>query len=139
MVNLEFRTSGLILSTDSVILDLHIGACLNKVNNYDLSRTFFVCKLLTSRLLPWDTKLGIYLLKIVPVSSIAVLYGSKTWYLTLSYEVTFKILENKVLTDIYGGVPNEDIEEDRQRYYCQLQDLYGRPGIVRILNSCKKI
>jgi hypothetical protein len=53
---------------------------------------------LSSRLLPKNIKIEIYTTIIVPV----VLYGCKTWLLTLRDECRLRVFVNKVLWRIFG-------------------------------------
>ena len=56
-------------------------------------------KLLSSRLLSKNLKIKIYRSKILPV----VLYGCKTWSLTLREERKLRVFENMVLRRIFGA------------------------------------
>ena len=60
-------------------------------------------KILLSRLLSKKLKVKIYKTIILPV----VLYGCETWSLTLREEHRLRVLENKVLREIFGTKRDE--------------------------------
>jgi hypothetical protein len=76
--------------------DIHdeIKSRLNSGNAYYYS----VQNLLSSRLIPKNLKIKIYKTVILPV----VLYGCKTWSLTLREEHRLRVFENRVLRKLYG-------------------------------------
>jgi hypothetical protein len=87
--------------------------------------------LLSSRLLSNNVKIRIYKTIILPV----VLYGCKTWSLTLRLEYKLRVFENKALKWIFG--PNRDkvTGEWRKLHSGELRDLYSSPSIIRIIKS----
>jgi hypothetical protein len=62
-----------------------------------------VQSLLSSRLLSKNLKMRIYKTIILPV----ILYGCKTWSLTLKEEYRLRVYENKVLKRIFGPKRDE--------------------------------
>jgi hypothetical protein len=62
-----------------------------------------VQKLLSSRLLSKNVKIKIYKTIILPV----ILYGYRTWSLTLREEHRLRLFENRVLRRIFGPKRNE--------------------------------
>jgi hypothetical protein len=71
-------------------------------------------------------KIKIYRTIILPV----VLYGCKTWSLTLREKRRLRVFENRVLRRIFG--PNRDEVTGEWR---KLHDLYFSPNIVRVIKS----
>jgi hypothetical protein len=59
-----------------------------------------------------------------------VLYGCKTWYLTLGEEYRLGIFENRVLRKIYISKREED-RSWRKLHNDEIHDLYSSPNIVR--------
>jgi hypothetical protein len=90
-----------------------------------------VQNLLSSRLLPKNTKIGIYNTIILPV----VLHGSETWSLTLREEYRLRVFENRVLRRIFGPKRDEVTGEWRKLHNEELHDLYSSPSVIRIINS----
>ena len=88
-------------------------------------------KILSSRLLSKKFKVNIYKTIILPV----VLYGSKTWSLTLREEHMLTVFENKVLRKISGAKRHEIIREWRKLHNAELHALYSSPNIIRNLKS----
>jgi hypothetical protein len=84
-------------------------------------------------LLSKNTKMKIYRTKIVPV----VLYGYKTWSLTLREEHRLRVFENKVLRRIFGPGREEATGEWRKLHSEKLNDLYCFSNIVRAIKSRK--
>jgi hypothetical protein len=64
-----------------------------------------------------------------------VLYGCKTWLLTLREECRLWVFENRVLRRIFGPKRDEVTEEWRKLHNEQLNDLYSSPNIVRVIKS----
>ena len=85
--------------------------------------------LLSSSLLTKNTK--IYKTIILSV----VLYGCKTWLLTLREECRLMSLENRVLKRIYGPKRDKVIGEWRTLHKKELNDLYSSPNIVWVIKS----
>jgi hypothetical protein len=75
------------------------NACYHSVQN-----------LLSSRLLSTNVKIRIYKTMILPV----VLYGCKTWCLTLREERSLRVFENRVLREIPGPKRDEIIRGRRK-------------------------
>jgi hypothetical protein len=71
---------------------------------------YSVQKLLSSRLLSKNSKIRIYRTIILPV----VLYGCKTWSLTLKEESRLRVYENRVLRRIFGRKRDEVTGEWRK-------------------------
>ena len=64
-----------------------------------------------------------------------VLYGCKTWSLTLREERKLRVFENMVLRRIFGPTREEVTGEWRRLHNEELNDLYSSPNIVRVINS----
>jgi hypothetical protein len=75
-------------------------------------------------------KIKIYKTVILPV----VLYGCKTWSLTLGEEHSLRVFENRVLRKIFGPKREED-GSWRKLHYDELHDLYSSLNIVRVIKS----
>ena len=74
--------------------------------------------LLSSRLLSNNLKINIYKTIIMPV----VLYGCKTWSLTLREECRLRIFQNRILRRIFGS---KDQNEEWSRVHSEgLHSLY---------------
>ena len=65
----------------------------------------------------------------------AVLYGCKTWPMTLRKERKLRVFENMVLRRIFGPRRDEVTGEWRRRHNEELNDLYSSPNIVRVIKS----
>jgi hypothetical protein len=85
----------------------------------------------TSRLLSRNLKIKIYRAIILPV----VLYGCKTWSLTLMEERRLKVFENRVLRRVFGRKRDQVTGEWRKLHNEELNDLYSLPNIVRVVKS----
>jgi len=92
---------------------------------------YSVQNLLSSRLLSKNLKIKIYRTIIVPV----VLYGCKTWLLTLREERRLRVFENRVLRRVFGPKRDEITGEWRKLPNYELRDLYSLPNIVRVVKS----
>jgi hypothetical protein len=90
---------------------------------------------LSSRLLPKNVKISIYKTTILAV----VLYGCKTWSLTLREEHRLRVFENRVLRRIFGLKRDEVTGEWRKLHNEELHDLYSSPSIIRIIKSRRMI
>ena len=64
-----------------------------------------------------------------------VLYGCKTWLLTLREERRLRVFENRVLRRVFGSKRDEVTGEWRKLYNEDLRDLYSLPNIVRVVKS----
>ena len=64
-----------------------------------------------------------------------VLYGCKTWSLTLREEKKLRVFENIVLRRIFGPRSDEVTGEWRRLHNEELNDLYSSPNIVRVIKS----
>jgi hypothetical protein len=96
------------------------NACCHSVQN-----------ILYSRLLSKNINIRIYKTIILPV----VLYGCKTWSLTLREEHGLRVFENRVLRRIFGPKRDEVTGEWRKLHNKELHDLYSSPSIIRIIKS----
>ena len=85
--------------------------------------------LLSSMLLFKNLKIKIYRTIILPV----VLYGCKTWSLTLGEERKLRVFENMVLRRIFGPRRDEVTGEWWRLHNEELNDLYCSPNIVRVI------
>ena len=83
-------------------------------------------KILSSRLLTKKLKVNTYKTIISPV----VLYGYKTWSLTLKEEHRLRVFENKVLRKIFERKRDEIIEEWRKLHNSELNAMYSSPNII---------
>jgi hypothetical protein len=73
----------------------------------------------------------IYKTTILPV----ILYGCKTWSLTLREEHRLRVFENKVLRRIFGPKRDEVTGGWRKLHNEELRDLYSSASIIRIIKS----
>ena len=64
-----------------------------------------------------------------------ILYGCKTWSLTLREERRLKVFENRVLRRIFGPKRDEVTGEWRKLHYEELNDLYYSHNIVWVIKS----
>jgi hypothetical protein len=90
-----------------------------------------VHNILSSCLLSKNIKIRIYKTIILPL----VLYGCKTWSLTLREEHRLRVFENRVLRRIFGPKRDEVAGEWRELHNEELRDLYFSPSIIRITKS----
>ncbi|KAJ4432165.1 hypothetical protein ANN_20781 [Periplaneta americana] len=103
----------------------------NIKDNFTRTCYYSVEKLLSSSLLSKNVKVRIYKTVILPV----VLYGCKTWTLTLREEHRLRVLENKVLRKIFGAKRDEVTGEWRKLHNTELHALYSLPDIIRNIKS----
>jgi hypothetical protein len=66
---------------------------------------------------------------------LVVLYGCKTWSLTLWDKRRLRVFENRVLRRVFGSKRNEVTGEWRKLHNEDLNDLYSLPNIVRVVKS----
>ena len=66
-----------------------------------------------------------------------VLYGCKTWSLTLREERRLRVFKNRVLRRIFGTKRDEVTEEWRKLRNEELNDLYSSPEFCRVVKSRK--
>jgi hypothetical protein len=78
-----------------------------------------------------NIKIKIYKTIILPV----VLYGCKTWNLTLREEHRLRVFENWVLRRIFGLKRNEVMGEWRKLHNEELHNVYALPDIIRMIRS----
>ena len=91
---------------------------------------YSVQALLSSRLLPRNLKIKIYKTIILSV----VLYGCKTWSLTLKEERRLRVFENRILKWIFE--PKKDANEEWRRLNNEeFHSLYCSPNIFSVLKS----
>jgi hypothetical protein len=90
-----------------------------------------VQEFLSSSLLSRNLKLKTYRTIILPV----VLYGCETWSLTLREERRLRMVENRVLSRIFGPKRVEVTGEWRKLHSEELIDLYSSPNIFRVIKS----
>ena len=87
---------------------------------------------MSSGLLSKNLKM-IYRTIILPV----VLYGCKTWSLTLREERRLRVYENRVLRRIFVPKRDEVTGEWRKLHNEELNILYFSPNILRVIKSRK--
>jgi hypothetical protein len=90
-----------------------------------------VQNLLSSLLLPGNTKIRIYKVIIFPV----VLYWCETWCLILWREYRLRVFESRVLRRAFGPKRDEVTGESRKLQNDELHDLYSSPSLMRIIKS----
>ena len=87
--------------------------------------------LLSSGLLSKNLKFKIYRIIILPV----VLYGCKTWFLTLREERRLRVFENRALRIIFEPKRDEVTGKWRKLRSELLNDLYPSPNIFQLIKS----
>ena len=90
---------------------------------------YSVQNLLSSSLVSKTLKIKIYRTIILPV----VLYGCKTWTLTLREERRLRVFLNRVLRRVFGPKRDEVTGEWRKLHNEELSDLYSLPNTVRVV------
>jgi hypothetical protein len=88
---------------------------------------------LSSHLLSRNVKVKIYKTTILLV----VLYGCKTWSLTLREAHRLRVFENRVLRRIFGPKRDEVTGEWRKLHNEELHILYSSSNIIRQIKSRK--
>ena len=96
------------------------NACYHSVQN-----------LLSSSLLSKNLKIKIYRTVILPV----VMYGCKTWTLTLKEERRLGVFQNRVLRRIFGHKRDEVTGEWRKLHNEEIKGLYSSSNIIRVIRS----
>ena len=86
----------------------------------------------TSRILSKNLEIKIYKTTILPV----VLYGCKTWTLTLRKECRLRVFENRIPMRIFGPKRDEN-EEGRRLHNEELHSLYRSHNIVRVIKPSR--
>jgi hypothetical protein len=64
-----------------------------------------------------------------------VLYGCETWSLILREENRLNVIENKVLSRIFGPKRDEVTGGWRKLHNEELRDLYSSPSMIRIVKA----
>jgi hypothetical protein len=64
-----------------------------------------------------------------------VLYGCKTWSLTLREEQRLRVFENRVLRRIFAPRRDEVTGDWRKLHNEELHTLYSSPNIIRMIKS----
>jgi hypothetical protein len=64
-----------------------------------------------------------------------VLYGCKTWSLTLREGIILRVFENRVLRRIFGPKKDEVAGGWRKLHNEELYGLYSSPGISRVMKT----
>jgi len=62
-----------------------------------------------------------------------VLYGCGTWSLTTREEHRHRVLENRVLRQMFGSKRDQVTGEWRKLHYEELNDLYCSTNIIRVI------
>jgi hypothetical protein len=86
---------------------------------------------LSSRLLSINVKIKIYKTIILLV----VLYGCKTWSVTLREEHRLRVFKNRVLRRIFGPNRDEVTEDWRKLHNKELHGLYSSTNIIRVIKA----
>jgi hypothetical protein len=74
-------------------------------------------------------------IKIYRTVVLSVLYGCKTWSLTLREERRLRVFQNRVLRRIFGPKKDEVTREWRKQHNEKFNDLYCSPNTVRGIKS----
>jgi hypothetical protein len=82
-------------------------------------------------LLPKNVKIEIYRTIILPV----LVYGCKTWSLTLREKCRLRVFKNRMQRRIFGPKRDEITGEWRRQHEEELYALYSSPDIIRMIKS----
>jgi hypothetical protein len=69
------------------------------------------------------------------INKTIILYGCKTWSLTLREEYRLRVFENRMLRRIFGPKRDEVTGGWRKLHNEERRDLYSSPSIIRIIKS----
>jgi hypothetical protein len=125
----KFKCLGTTL-TDQNCMHKEIKSRLNSLNAcYHL-----VQNLLSSHVLFRDIRVKMYKTIILPV----VLYGCKTWPVTLREEHRLRVFENRVLRRIFGPKRDEVMGEWDKMHIGEHYNFYLSPNVIRQFKSRRK-
>jgi hypothetical protein len=113
--------------TNQILIQEEIKRRMNSGNACHHS----VQDLLSSHLLSKNVKIRIHKTIILPV----VLYGCKTWSLTLREEHGPRVFGNRALGRIFGPKRDEVVGGWRKLHNEELHNLYCSPSIIRMIKS----
>jgi hypothetical protein len=119
-----YKSLGVTLTNQNDIHD-EIESRLNSGNAYCYS----VQNLLYSHLISKNLKIKIHKTAVLPV----VLYGCKTWSVTLRQEHRMRVFENRMLRRIFG--PKREEDRSWRKLHNSLHSLYSSPYIVKVIKS----
>jgi hypothetical protein len=91
----------------------------------------FGIEILPCNLLPKNINIKTYRTLILPV----LLYGCKTWSLTLREERRLRVYENKVLTKVFEPKRDKVTRNWRRLHRDELYDLYPSPNMIRVIKT----
>jgi hypothetical protein len=86
---------------------------------------------LSSRPFFKNLKVKTYKTTIFPV----VLYGCKTWSLSLKEEHRLRVFENRAMRRIFGSKREEVVGDWRRLHNEELHNLYASPNTARLIKS----
>jgi hypothetical protein len=122
----QFKYLGMTVTNQNLIQEE-----INRRLNSDNACYHSVQNLLSSHLLSKNLKVRIYKTIILPV----VLYGCETWSLTVREEYKLRVLENRVLSRIFGPKRDGVTGGWRKLHNEELDNLYSSPCKIRIIKS----
>ena len=70
---------------------------------------------------------------------LVVLYGCKTWSLTLREECRLRVFENRMLTGVFGRKRDEGSWEWRRLHNKELYGVYSSPNVIRVIKSRRQM